>query len=379
MNEQKTIWNINKLHSWDKNPRGILTKDYERLKKQITKLGQYKPLLITPDGTVLGGNMRLKAFKDLGITDIWVSIISPKTEAERFEYALSDNDRIGYYEDDKLAEFIQQYKGEISLELYKVDLGKSLSLTDVLNQFGPDVIEDEPPAVEDVAVSKLGEVYQLGRHRLVCGSATESGDIFKLMDNKDISLLFTDPPYGVKVVGDNGKIGAGNLAKNQTYSPVIGDDTTDTSEVAYKIISGQFKCKNYIIWGGNYFTAFLPPSPCWIIWDKRDGMPSNNFADCEIAWTNFTTPARIYKQLWNGMIREGNEGKKLHPTQKPVKLHADILKDFTKEDDIVLDLFGGSGSTLIACEQTNRTCYMMEIDPLYCDVIKKRYENFTNK
>lgn len=106
-------------------------------------------------------------------------------------------------------------------------------------------------------------------------------------------------------------------------------------------------------------------------------MPSNNFADGEMAWCSFHTPVRIYHQLWNGMIREGEHEDRVHPTQKPVRMLSEILNDFTNEGDTILDVFGGSGSILIACEQTNRKCLMCEIDSHYCDVIINRWEALT--
>ena len=138
--------------------------------------------------------------------------------------------------------------------------------------------------------------------------------------------------------------------------------------------------KKQIIFGGNYFTDFLPPSRCWIVWDKQN---TGNFADAELAWTSFDKGVKLYHFLWNGLCREGSrevEGKtRVHPTQKPVGMLADILKDFSEENDSVLDCFGGSGSTLIACEQLNRKCYMCELDPKYVDVIIQRWENFTGQ
>ena len=117
-----------------------------------------------------------------------------------------------------------------------------------------------------------------------------------------------------------------------------------------------------------------------MIWDKRgDSGIKNTFADGEMIWCNFHTPIRIYTQLWNGMIREGEHELRVHPTQKPVNLLSKILKDFSSENNVILDTFGGSGSILIACEQTNRVCYMMEIDQKYCDDIRKRYAKFINK
>lgn len=161
------------------------------------------------------------------------------------------------------------------------------------------------------------------------------------------------------------------------YRNIIGDENTDAARDLWGIIKD--KIKNAIIFGGNYFTDFLEPSPCWIVWDKQTG--ENNFADIELAWTSFNRHARLYKWMWNGMAREGDresEGiKRVHPTQKPVGLFRKILEEFSNGGDVVLDAFGGAGTTLIACEQTGRKCYMMELDPHYCDIIIDRWERLT--
>lgn len=192
--------------------------------------------------------------------------------------------------------------------------------------------------------------------------------------------MLTDPPYGVKAVqsgGHNSGHKAGNqMCRDNVYEPIIGDDTTDTARANYDV-SLMFS-ENQIIFGGNYFTDFLPPSRCWIVWDKK---VAGSFADGELAWTSFDRNLRIYEHMWSGMRREGDrevEGKKrVHPTQKPVGMLADILKDFSDEGDTILDCFGGSGSTLIACEQTHRICYMCELSEHYCDVIIDRWERLT--
>jgi DNA modification methylase len=189
-------------------------------------------------------------------------------------------------------------------------------------------------------------------------------------DGVRADLCLTDPPYGIDIVGKNGKIGADNIAKNQVYKSIVSDQTTNTAKQSYLLALKH--CGNFIIWGGNYFTDFLPPRACWIVWDKREGMNSNNFADCEIAWTSFDKPARIYHHLWNGMIRKGNDGAKRHPTQKPIQLHCDIIDDFCNANYLILDLFLGSGTTMIAAEMTHRSCYGLEIDPEYCSVILQR-------
>lgn len=229
---------------------------------------------------------------------------------------------------------------------------------------------------------------EIHSHRLICGDSTDKETVEKLMDGVRAELLLTDPPYGIDVVqskqvgGDKpfgkGKVGADNIVKANQYAPIIGDDTTDTARANYDV---ALSCtNNQIIFGGNYFTDFLPPSRCWIVWDKQN---TGNFADAELAWTSFDKGVKLYHFLWNGLCREGSrkvEGKtRVHPTQKPVGMLADILKDFSKENDSILDCFGGSGSTLIACEQLNRTCYMMELDPHYVDVIIDRWEKFTGE
>ena len=166
------------------------------------------------------------------------------------------------------------------------------------------------------------------------------------------------------------------IKQAKEYSPIIGDDTTETAEKCYEV-SKQYSA-NQIIFGGNYFTDFLPPSRCWIVWDKQN---SGSFADAELAWTSFDKVVKLYRFMWNGLIREGNrniEGiTRLHPTQKPVGMLGYILQDFSKEGGEILDTFGGSGSTLIACEQLKRKCFMAELDPHYCDIILERWETIT--
>lgn len=133
----KDLRPIDTLKNWASNPRGILREDFERLKKQLQKFGQYKPLLITEDGTVLGGNMRLKAMQELGIKDVWISVVDAPDEKTKLEYALSDNDRAGYYEEQQLAELVMSVP-DLELGEYKVDLGKIPTLQELLSRFGPD-------------------------------------------------------------------------------------------------------------------------------------------------------------------------------------------------------------------------------------------------
>ncbi len=222
----------------------------------------------------------------------------------------------------------------------------------------------------------------------MCGDSTKLSDVQKLCAGEQMDLLLTDPPYGISAVKRNsvggggrthfGKDSRNNFVPASTYKEIIGDRSTETAKKA--IECAKQIAQNMIVFGGNYFTDFLPPSPCWCVWDKQN---TGNFADIEMAWTSFDRGAKLYHWLWNGLSRKGERKielkSRVHPTQKPVGLLGEIISDFTTDSERVLDLFGGSGSTLIACEQLNRICYMMEFDPHYADVIIDRWEKFTGK
>src|SRR4030042_1796974 len=168
---------ISEVVPWDKNPRGILKADFERLKRQIKRLGVYKPLVVCEDGgkkggrrlVVLGGNMRLLALRELGIKEIEVSVVRAPTDKERIDYSLSDNDRAGYYEEEALAELVYPHLQEINLEDFKVGLGKMVDLKDVVERYGPDIddgAEDGPEIDDTPAGTKTGDLFTLGKHRV---------------------------------------------------------------------------------------------------------------------------------------------------------------------------------------------------------------------
>ena len=365
---------LSDIKPYEKNPR----KNNEAVKyvaKSIKEFGFKVPIVIDKDNVIIAGHTRYKAAKRLKMKEVPTIIADDLTDEQVKAFRLADN---------KVAE-----KAEWDFDLLPFELDDIVNID--MAEFGFDDIFDdsEPTEVQEddfeieppkEPKAKLGDIYQLGRHRLMCGDSTSIEDVEKLIDGKVIDMVFTDPPYGIDVVRDNGKVGAENfgVALKGTYSKVIADDTTGTAQKSYNIL--QSLCERLILWGGNYFTDFLPFSDGWIIWDKRcDSGIRNSFADGEMAWCSFHTPVRIYHQLWNGMIREGEKEKRVHPTQKPIRMLSNILNDFSSENDNVLDVFGGSGSTLIACEQLNRNCYMMELDPKYIDVIIERWEQFTGE
>ncbi len=373
-------WPLHKLSNWDKNPRSIKTERFAELKNRLQRLGQTKPLRVTRDGTVIGGNMRLRAMHELGITEAWVSISNATTDKEIFDEALTDNEEFGYYEKEQLAELALALElTPLELQSYELNLGKTTTLDLVLDEFQPTPEEDEVPEVDEVnePESVLGEVYQLGKHRLMCGSATEAADVALLMDGAKADMVFTDPPYGINLTSDTSNLVRnkdGWKSKPKNYSKILNDDKPyDPSH-----IFEDFRyCKEIFLWGADYYYKLLPDGGSLSVWDKREENSSDTMIGSmfEVCWSFIPHRKDIVRVRWVGIL--GTESQdirtRVHPTQKPLQLCEWYIKKYSERDDLIVDVFGGSGSTLIACEQTDRTCYMMELDPKYCDVIRKRY------
>lgn len=235
----------------------------------------------------------------------------------------------------------------------------------------PGIEEDEAPEPPSDPISRLGDIWILGDHRVLCGDSIPAENISNLMDGLAPGWLCADPPYGINVVPKSGKIGGDVLAKNKSYPPIHGDEKPyDPSQLL------SFKCPK-LIWGANYFCSRMPQGQ-WIVWDK--GRPEGTtFSDCELAWTDGAgTAVNAFRVVWHGMIREGESGERHHPTQKPVKLLGKLIEAYAG-DGIILDPFLGSGTTLIAAEQLGRRCFGIEIEPKYIDVICQRWANLTSR
>jgi DNA modification methylase len=356
---------INQVKANPNNPRIIKDDKFKKLVqsiKEFPEMLELRPIVVNEDMVVLGGNMRLKACKEAGLDKVPVIKASNLTEEQQKEFIIKDNVGFGEWDWNDLANNWETEK----LQEWGLDI-PGFDNEEVLEAEEDDFAAPEGGIETDIV---LGDLFEIGEHRLLCGDSTDSDQVAKLMNGEKADMVFTDPPYGIDIVGNNGKVGGDNKAKNGVYSKVIADDTTDTAKEFYQTcISLGFE--NFIIWGGNYFTDFLPFSSSWIIWDKRGDMNSNNFADGEMAWCSFETRVRIYKQIWNGMIREGEKDKRVHPTQKPIKVLSDIINDQIK-GSLIFDGFLGSGSTMVAAHQLKRKCYGMELDPKYCQVIVDR-------
>lgn len=416
------------LLPWDRNPRKI---DPIRLADLIAEIkdhqaryadsdGQFKPIVTTITGLVVGGNQRMKAYEALHIDDVWVSVVDTENPKEAFKIAMQDNMAYGYYDKQAVVDLAVELElDQTEMESLFIETGDIKTIAQIKEDIAPDpdVDEDEAPAAEDEGESKPGKIYQLGRHRLMCGDATNPADVAKLMNNETAATVFTDPPYNVDYSGRGKK----------TSNKIKGDKQTDANfqlflndaiaamasyvrkdgglyvcyasrthrEFENALEASNFKVKNQIIWvkpvasmgWGDYRWKHEP-----ILYASLLGKAVAYYGDRK-QYTEWTfQPSDEELLFWaKEQIRIDEEGESTvwkisrdnvnnydHPTQKPVKLPAKAILNSTQEGEIVLDTFGGSGTTLIAAEQTGRICYMMELDVRYVDVIRKRYAKWVD-
>lgn len=368
----KRLEKIYKLRKHPENPRVIKDVKFKLLVESIKdfpEMLEKRPLVVNEDLQVLGGNMRLRAAQEAGLKEIWIDVAEGWSIEKQNEFVIKDNSGFGEWDWDALA-------NNFDVE----DLNDwGLDLPPMFDEPEPEATEDHYTEPDDMQVDVvLGDLIEIGEHRLLCGDSTDAEQVAKLMNGEKADMVFTDPPYGISVV-KNEKVGADfGIAKKGRYSKVIADDTTITAQSFYNTCV-SLGMNKFIIWGGNYFTNFLPFSDSWLIWNKRANTDiRNTFADGEMAWCSFHTPIRIYDQLWNGMIREGEKEKRVHPTQKPIRTLSEIIQDHIK-GDIIFDGFLGSGSTMVAAHQLKRKCYGMELDPKYCQVIIDRMQKLDSQ
>lgn len=385
MKEQIIYKKVSELKNNPNNPRKNDVA-VDSVAKSIEKYGFRNPLIIDEDNIVWCGNTRLKASRKLGLEEVPCIVINDLTEKQMRELALLDNktNEIAEWDFDLLSE-----------ELADLDLGEFDLDWGIDEKLGTEkeVVEDDfdctPP---EEPKAKLGDIYQLGNHRLMCGDSTKEEDVEKLMNGNKADMVFTDPPYNVDYSNAErpkaSKTDLGRI-KNDTMSE---DDFIYFLGEVYKRLDENTKDNSsFYIWYASketiaFYSALLETNikvNQQIIWKKPMLLGRGKYQwahePCMFAikGSPYFTDDRTKTTVWD--FGGYDKSKNVHPTQKPLFLPTEAINNSSIKGNIVLDLFGGSGSTLIACEPLNRNCYMMELDPKYVDVIIARWEQFTGK
>ena len=356
---------ITDLIPYARNSRTHNDAQVAQIAASIKEFGWTNPVLLDGENGIIAGHGRVLAAQKLGESEVPTIELSHMDENQKRAYIIADN---------KLALNAGWDNEMLMLEVADLkDAGYDLGLTgfslDELNDLNPEVIEGltDEDAVPEVPVepkTKLGDIYQLGHHRLMCGNSTFIDDVEKLMQGTYPDLVHTDPPYGMNAVSKS------SVLKKNYKIDILGDDNPDVAKDAFNLIYGLYPEAKHIWWGANYYCSVLPDSECWLVWDKNNGQSDQT--DCELAWANFRSVVRQFTQSSEKINR-------VHPTQKPVSLMEWIIKRFKLSSKTIADFFGGSGSTLIAAEKNGIQAFIMEFDPKFCDVIIQRWEEFTGK
>lgn len=363
------------------NPRIIKDDKFAKLVasiKEFPKMLEIRPIVVNDDMIVLGGNMRLKACIHAGLKEVPIIKVSDLTEQEQKQFIIKDNVSGGEWDWNMLA---NEWDAE-ELDAWGLDVpdfGKELEAEE-------DEFEAPEGGIETDIV--LGDLFEIGEHRLLCGDSTDSDAVAKLMDGKKADMVFTDPPYGMFLNADYSDMDSkfkGSKGGNK-YSNVIGDNDDFKPELINTIFSIFNDCKEIFIWGSDYFAELIPNKNegSWIVWDKRangnDDIEEDKSSDkmygstFELCWSKTKHKREIARIKWAGIFGMEKEDtkKRLHPTQKPTLLAHWFFNKWGKHNDLVADLYLGGGTTMVAAHQLNRKCYGMELDPKYCQVIVDR-------
>jgi hypothetical protein len=336
------------------NPRLIKDEKFAKLVQSIKDLPEMlsiRPIVVNTDMVVLGGNMRLKACKEAGLKEVPIIIADNLTEEQQREFLIKDNVSGGEWDWVMLKnEWDTEQLDSWGLDIPNFETEQAL-----------EAVEDNYEIPDEIQTDiVLGDLFEIGEHRLLCGDSTDSDAVAKLMDGKKADLLLTDPPYGLGIDGQK-QSKAKNPKHNRKAHEFRGWDNLRPDQSTFDFLLLQ--ADKAIIWGGNYFADLLPASRGWLYWSKgQDGL---TMSDGELAWTTEDKPLRCIT-----VNRAALQGS-VHPTQKPVKV-IDFCIDYAGSANLIIDAYCGSGSTMVASHQLKRKCYGMELDPKYCQVILDR-------
>lgn len=402
MKQQIEYVEVEKLIPYARNSRTHSDEQVAQICGSIKEFGFTNPVLIDGEGVIIAGHGRTIAAQRLNMKEVPCLRLDYLTEAQKKAYVIADN---------KLALNAGWDDEMLALELGDLrDLDFDLSLTgfddDELNKLLVEAVneglvdEDEAPPPPEEPVSRLGDIWQLGSHRVMCGDSTSIDAVDKLMEGQKADMVFTDPPYGMSYGGDRAR-GDHALNKNggvliKAHGMIKGDDLEGESlinlvrdAIATCIASSKQGAAYYICFTWRTYSEFeeaielggASVANC-IVWDKKSiGLGNANYRPQHEfifyvkggAWYG----DRSQSDVW--YMSRGATGEYVHPTQKPVELVEKAISNSSKPGDLVLDVFGGSGSTLIACEKTSRHCRLVDLDPKYVDVMVKRWQDYTGK
>ena len=369
------IADITSIKPYENNPRKLSETAIEKVAMSLKEYGFRQPIVVDKDRVIVAGHTRFRASKKLGLKQVPVSIIDNLTEEQINAYRIADNRTAEESEWDN--ELLKMEIKELEAKDFKLDLlgFNDEQLNDILFEEKQGLTdEDEVPEAPEESISKLGDIWKLGNHRVMCGDSTIIDEIDKLTEKQKPDMIFTDPPYNVAFNGRSGKF---DVIKNDNLEESEFNNFIDTiiSNLNILNINTYYICCNWAFYG--VLQKKLKPKAC-IVWAKNVfGLGRGYRHQHEFILFDGFIDASIKNEsdLW----KISKDTKYKHPTQKPVELSSRAIKNSSKAKNIILDIFGGSGSTLIACEKLNRKARIMELDPIYCDVIIKRWENFTGK
>jgi DNA modification methylase len=399
----KIEWqSVDKLIPYAKNARTHSDEQVAQIAGSIKEFGFNNPVLVDKDNSVIAGHGRLMAARKLGMDKVPVVQLGHMTEAQRKAYVLADN-RIALnsgWDAGMLSLELQDLKDDIDLSLLGFDPDELDALLNPVEETEGLTDEDAVPDAPDEPKTKLGDIYILGNHRLMCGDSTSITDVDKLMDGNKADMVFTDPPYGMSYGGGRAQ-GENVKFKNRSggiksHGMILGDDKTGDDLIqlirdalASAVATTKAGASFYVCFPWRTYSEFeaamnqcgLKTSAC-IVWDKKSiGLGLSNYRP-QHEFIFYSKGDSWYgdkaqSDVW--YMSRGATGKYVHPTQKPVEIVEKAINNSSKSGDIILDVFGGSGSTLIAAEKIGRCARLMELDPKYCDVIVQRWEEFTGK
>ena len=372
---------INTIKPYENNPRKLKDSAIDKVAMSLKEYGFRQPIVVDKDRVIVVGHTRYRASKKLGYKEVPITIADNLTPEQINAYRIADNRTAEESEWD--SELLAMEIKDLEAKDFKLDLlgFNEDQLNDILFDEKQGLTdEDEVPEAPEEPISKLGDIWKLGNHRVMCGDSIDYENVHKLMNNKIADLVNTDPPYGVNYQSNM-------RTKSEKFDVIKNDDKIlDITPMIDKFSKGWIfiwtTWKVIDKWLDNTKSFGFPTN--MVVWHKGGGgigdLKKTFSTDYEMALV-FNRGAELCGKrigsVWK--LQKDKAIKYKHPTQKPVELSIEAIDKTTNPKSVILDLFLGSGSTLIACEKMDRLCYGMELDPKYCDVIIKRWENFTGK